>query len=65
MTILNDEECQRISTFLIPLWQSQVFLDQSGGILQNWGVAASVDVMLNPRVGVGFTSLVLKMVGYF
>jgi hypothetical protein len=32
---------------------------------KNWGVAAGVDVMINPMRGVGFTSPVLRMEGYF
>ncbi len=37
MVILNDEWCQRILTFWIPLWQFQVFVDQGSRLLQKQG----------------------------
>jgi hypothetical protein len=44
---------------------SQVFLDQSGGILQKLGVSAGVDMMLNPMGWCGLHIPVLKMEGIF
>jgi hypothetical protein len=48
MVILNGKQCQWIPNVRILLWLSQVVLDQGYEILQNWGVAARVNVMLHP-----------------